>query len=311
MRLGIDIMGGDYAPQVPMQGTIMALEHLPSNIKMVLFGDAAFIESYLKDNGIRDPRIEIVPTTEVIEMHESPAQAFLQKHNSSISVGFQYLKDDKIDNFASAGSTGAMMVGAMQVIKVIEGINRPCIASLVPKPDGNYSIIADVGLNPDAKPDVLNQYAIIASKYAQFVLGVEKPKVALLNIGSEPEKGNLLAKATYELMKENKEINFIGNVEGFDVLKNKADVIITDGFVGNIVLKMAEGFYSAMKKRNIQDEYLQKFNFENYGGTPVLGVNKPIIIGHGASTPKAIMNMIIHTYKVTKAELVEKLKEAF
>jgi len=311
MRLGIDIMGGDYAPLVPMQGTIMALENLPSNIQMVLFGDVAFIESYLKDNGIRDPRIEIVPTTEVIEMHESPAQAFLQKQNSSISVGFQYLKDGKIDNFASAGSTGAMMVGAMQMIKVIEGIIRPCIASLVPKPDDNYSIIADVGLNPDAKPDVLNQYAIIASKYAQFVLGVERPKVALLNIGSEPEKGNLLAKATYELMKENKEIYFIGNVEGFDLLKNKADVIITDGFVGNIVLKMAEGFYSAMKKRNVQDEYLQKFNFENYGGTPVLGVNKPIIIGHGASTSKAIMNMIIHTYKVTKAELVEKLKEAF
>ena len=311
MKLGIDIMGGDYAPLVPMQGTMMALEQLPSNIKMVLFGDATFIESFLKDNRINDPRIEIVPTTEVIEMHESPAQAFMQKQNSSISVGFQYLKEGKIDNFASAGSTGAMMVGAMQVIKVIEGINRPCIASLVPKPEGDYSIIADVGLNPDAKPEILNQYAIIASKYAQFVLGIENPKVALLNIGSEPEKGNLLAKATYEQMKENKSIEFIGNVEGFDILKNKADVIITDGFVGNIVLKMAEGFYSVMKKRNIQDEYLQKFNFENYGGTPVLGVNKPIIIGHGASTPKAIMNMILHAYKVTRAELVEKLKETF
>ncbi|NMC98487.1 MAG: phosphate--acyl-ACP acyltransferase, partial [Bacteroidales bacterium] len=244
-------------------------------------------------------------------MHESPAQAFVQKQNSSIFVGFQYLKAEKINCFASAGSTGAMMVGAMQVIKVIEGIIRPCIASFIPKPDGNFSIIADVGLNPDAKPDVLNQYAIIASKYAQFVLGVEKPKVALLNIGEEPEKCNLLAKATYELMKENESINFIGNVEGFDILKNKADVIITDGFVGNIVLKMAEGFYSAMKKRDINDEYIHKFNFENYGGTPVLGVNKPIIIGHGASTAKAIMNMILLTYKVTKAELVQKLKEAF
>jgi glycerol-3-phosphate acyltransferase PlsX len=274
-------------------------------------GDAQKIQSYLNENHISDSRIEIVPTSEVIEMHESPAQAFVQKQNSSIFVGFQYLKAEKINCFASAGSTGAMMVGAMQVIKVIEGIIRPCIASFIPKPDGNFSIIADVGLNPDAKPDVLNQYAIIASKYAQFVLGVEKPKVALLNIGEEPEKGNLLAKATYELMKENESINFIGNVEGFDILKNKADVIITDGFVGNIVLKMAEGFYSAMKKRDINDEYIHKFNFENYGGTPVLGVNKPIIIGHGASTAKAIMNMILLTYKVTKAELVQKLKEAF
>ncbi|HNV95848.1 MAG TPA: phosphate acyltransferase PlsX [Bacteroidales bacterium] len=311
MKLGIDIMGGDYAPLVSLQGTVMALEQLPNDVTVVLFGDAQKIQSYLNENHISDSRIEIVPTSEVIEMHESPAQAFVQKQNSSIFVGFQYLKAEKINCFASAGSTGAMMVGAMQVIKVIEGIIRPCIASFIPKPDGNFSIIADVGLNPDAKPDVLNQYAIIASKYAQFVLGVEKPKVALLNIGEEPEKGNLLAKATYELMKENESINFIGNVEGFDILKNKADVIITDGFVGNIVLKMAEGFYSAMKKRDINDEYIHKFNFENYGGTPVLGVNKPIIIGHGASTAKAIMNMILLTYKVTKAELVQKLKEAF
>lgn len=311
MKLGIDIMGGDYAPQFPLEGTILALEQLPKDVTVVLFGDAQKIQSFLHEKNISDSRIEVVPTSEVIEMHESPAQVFIQKQNSSITVGFQYLKAEKINSFASAGSTGAMMVGAMQVIKVIEGIIRPCIASLIPKPDGNYSIIADVGLNPDAKPDVLNQYAIIASKYAQFVLGIEKPKVALLNIGSEPEKGNLLAKATYELMKENESIDFIGNVEGFDILKNKADVIISDGFVGNIVLKMAEGFYSVMKKRNIDDEYIQKFNFENYGGTPVLGVNKPIIIGHGASTPKAIMNMILHTYKVTKAELVQKLKEAF
>lgn len=311
MKLGIDIMGGDYAPQVSLQGTVMALEQLPNDVTVVLFGDAQEIQSYLNENHISDSRIEIVPTSEVIEMHESPAQAFLQKQNSSIFVGFQYLKAEKINSFASAGSTGAMMVGAMQVIKVIEGIIRPCIASFIPKPNGNFSIIADVGLNPDAKPDVLNQYSIIASKYAQFVLGIEKPKVALLNIGAEPEKGNLLAKATYELMKENESIDFIGNVEGFDILKNKADVIISDGFVGNIVLKMAEGFYSAMKKRNVEDEYIHKFNFENYGGTPVLGVNKPIIIGHGASTAKAIMNMILLSYKVTKAELVQKLKEAF
>lgn len=311
MRLGVDIMGGDYAPQYPLEGTIKALEQLPGDVSVVLFGDAQKIQSYLHEKHISDGRIEIVSTSEVIEMHEPPAQAFLQKQNSSITVGFQYLKAEKINSFASAGSTGAMMVGAMQVIKVIDGINRPCIASLIPKPDGNYSIIADVGLNPDAKPEVLNQYAIIASKYAHFILGIDNPKVALLNIGEESEKGNLLAKATYEMMKQNNSIHFIGNVEGFDILKNKADVIITDGFVGNVVLKLAEGFYSVMKKRNIDDDYLHKFNFENYGGTPVLGVNKPVIIGHGASTPKAIMNMILHSYKVTKAELVQKLKEAF
>ncbi len=219
MKLGIDIMGGDYAPLVPLQGTIMALEHLPQDVTLVLFGDKVFIDNYLKENNITDSRIEVVPTTEVIEMHESPASAFVQKTNSSITVGFQYLKGEKINAFASAGSTGAMMVGAMQVIKAIEGVIRPCIASVIPKLDSKYAIIADVGLNPDCKPEVLNQYALIASKYAQFVLGVENPRVGLLNIGSEPEKGNLLAKAAYEIMSQNKSYNFIGNVEGYDILR--------------------------------------------------------------------------------------------
>lgn len=311
MKLGIDIMGGDYAPLVPLQGTIMALEHLPQDVSLVLFGDKVFIDNYLSENKINNNRIEVVHTTEIIEMHESPASAFIQKTNSSITVGFQYLKSEKINAFASAGSTGAMMVGAMQVIKAIEGIIRPCIASIIPKPDGKYSIIADVGLNPDCKPDVLNQYALIASKYAHFVLGIENPRVGLLNIGSEPEKGNLLAKAAHEIMTQNKTYNFIGNIEGYDIFKDKCDIIICDGFVGNIILKLAESIYKILKKRNLVDDYIEKLNFENYGGTPVLGVNKPIIIGHGSSTPKAMMNMILNTYKITKAEIVQKLKEAF
>jgi glycerol-3-phosphate acyltransferase PlsX len=311
MKLGIDIMGGDYAPLVPLQGTIMALEHLPPDVKIVLYGKEEGINTFLKENNIKDNRIEIVYTTETIEMHESPAVAFNQKIDSSIYVGFKHLKEEYIQGFASAGSTGAMMVGAMQVIKVIKGIIRPCITSIVPRLDGTNAIIADVGLNPDCKPEVLYQYAIIASKYAKFVLNIENPRVALLNIGSEPEKGNILAKASYELMSQSKDFNFIGNVEGYDLFKNKADVIITDGFVGNIILKMAEGFYWLLKKRNLIDDYFAKFNFENYGGTPILGINKTVIIGHGASTPKAIMNMILHTYKVIKSELIEKLKESF
>lgn len=311
MKLGIDIMGGDFAPRVPLEGTIMALEHLPQNVTLVLFGNKESINNYLKENNVTDSRIEIVPTTEVIEMHEAPATAFSQKTNSSISIGFQYLKDEKIDAFASAGSTGAMLVGAMQVIKAIKGVIRPCIASVIPKFDNKYAIIADVGLNPDCKPEVLNQYALIASKYVQFVFGVENPKVGLLNIGSEPEKGNLLAKAAFEIMKHNKSYNFIGNVEGYDIFTEKCDVIICDGFVGNIILKLAESFYQIMKSRNLVDDYVEKLNFENYGGTPILGVNKPIIIGHGSSTSKAMMNMIINMYKVTKSEIVQKLKEVF
>ncbi len=312
MNLGVDIMGGDFAPLTPLKGVVMALNHLPSDVNLYLFGDEKAITDFYNENQISDSRLKIVPTTEVIEMHESPASAFNQKKNSSITVGFHYLKQGEIHAFASAGSTGAMMVGAMHVIKAIEGIMRPCIASVIPRPDGQYSIIADVGLNPDCKPDVLQQYAIITSKYAEFVLGITNPRVALLNIGAEPEKGNLLAKATYDLLKSGENnINFIGNIEGYDIFEGKADVIICDGFVGNIVLKMAEGLFSLLKKRNLIDAYLEKFNFENYGGTPVLGVNKPIIIGHGASTEKAIMNMILHMYRVTKSQLVEKLKEAF
>ncbi len=311
MKLGIDIMGGDYAPLVPLQGIEMALKHLPNDVQLVLFGDNDVITSYFNKNIIDQKRIEIVPTSQIIEMQDSPALAFNQKSDSSITVGFKYLKAGEINGFASAGSTGAMMIGAMQVIKAIEGVMRPCIASTVPRLDGSYAIIADVGLNPDCKPDVLYQYAIISSKYAQFVLGMENPRIALLNIGSEPEKGNLLAKAAYDIMLASKDFNFVGNVEGYDIFKNKADVIITDGFVGNIILKMAEGFYWLLKKRNMVDDYFDKFNFENYGGTPILGINKTVIIGHGASTPKAIMNMILHTYKVVKAELVQKLKEAF
>jgi glycerol-3-phosphate acyltransferase PlsX len=311
MKLGIDIMGGDYAPNIPLEGTIMALEHLPKDVDVVLFGHKEQIESYLNNKNIHDNRISIVHAPEVIEMHETPASAFSQKINSSITVGFQHLKADNIQAFASAGSTGAMMVGAMHVIKSIEGVIRPCISSLIPRPDGKFSIIADIGLNPDCKPDVLYQYAIIASKYAQFVLGIKQPRVALLNIGSEPEKGNLLAKAAFELMKDSNDFNFVGNIEGYDIFKDKTDVIICDGFVGNIILKMGEGFYSMLKKRNLTDDFIQKINPEIYGGTPVLGVNKTIIIGHGASTAVAIMNMILHMHKVVHAELVEKLKNAF
>ncbi len=311
MRLGIDIMGGDYAPNVPLEGTVMALKHLPKDVEVSLFGNKEQIESYLIEKNIHDQRLFVVHAPEVIEMHESPAAAFSQKTNSSITVGFQHLKDNQINAFASAGSTGAMMVGAMQVIKSIEGIIRPCIASIIPKPNGNFSIIADVGLNPDCKPDVLYQYAIIASKYSQFVLGIKQPKVALLNIGTEPEKGNLLVKATYDTMNNSKDFNFIGNIESNELFTDKADVLICDGFVGNIILKMAEGFYSLLKERNLTDDFIQKLNFEIYGGTPILGVNKTIIIGHGASTALAIMNMILHMYRVVKAELVEKIKNFF
>lgn len=311
MKIGVDIMGGDFAPEYTLQGSVLARKQLPSEVTLVLIGPAKIIEPYIKQHS-QFEGFEIVEANDVIEMGDHPAKAFVQKPNSTISVGLNLLSKGNLDGFASAGSTGAVLVGTMYTIKSILGIIRPCLATTIPLENGSNLVLADVGLSPDCRPDVLYQYAILASKYSEFIYNVKNPKVGLLNIGSESEKGNLLAKATYDLMKDTNHFNFIGNIEGNDLLKlDKADVVICDGFVGNILLKQMEGFYHLLKQRKLSDDYIERFNFENYGGLPILGVNKVVIIGHGASTPKAIMNMIIHTYNVINSKLIEKLKETF
>jgi glycerol-3-phosphate acyltransferase PlsX len=312
MKIGVDIMGGDFAPEFTLQGAVMARKQLPEGIKLVLVGPCEKINSFLLENGENITNYEVVDAPDVIEMGDHPSKAFAQKPKSSIAVGFDLLNKGLIDGFASAGNTGAVLVGTMYTIKSILGVIRPCIAATVPRKDGSNLILADVGINPDCKPDVLYQYAILASKYAEHLYGVKNPRVGLLNVGSEPEKGNLLAKATFDLMKETSHFNFIGNIEGNDLLNSdKADVAICDGFVGNILLKQAEGFYQMLKESNLATDYIERFNFENYGGLPILGVNKTVIIGHGASTSKAVMNMILLTYNVENSKLIYKLKEIF
>jgi glycerol-3-phosphate acyltransferase PlsX len=312
MRIGVDAMGGDFAPEAVIFGAILAQKQLSSDQRIVLFGDEVQIISLLKKGNAKPNDFEIIHCTEVIEMCENPAKAFSKKPDSSISNGFKALATKQIDGFASAGSTGAMLVGAMYTIKQIPGIIRPSIASYIPVSQTKFNLLLDVGLNPDCKPEVLYQYGILGSLFAKFVLGNLNPRVALLNIGEEDEKGNLLAKSTFELMKNNKDFNFVGNVEGSDLFKDdKADVVVCDGFVGNIVLKEAEAFYRIIKKRKIEDPYLEMFNAENYGGTPILGVNEPVIIAHGSSNPNAIMNMILQTKEVISSNLCLKIKEAF
>ncbi|MBI5539730.1 MAG: phosphate acyltransferase [Bacteroidia bacterium] len=312
MKIGVDIMGGDFAPEFTLQGAVMARKQLSEEVKLVLIGPAERINTLLLEQNENLNNYEVVDAPDVIEMGDHPAKAFAQKPKSSISVGFDLLNTGKIDSFASAGNTGAVLVGATYTIKSIPGVIRPCIAATVPRKDGSNLILADVGINPDCKPDVLYQYAILASKYAEHIYNINNPRVGLLNVGSEPEKGNLLAKATYDLMKETSHFNFIGNIEGNDLFNSdKADVAICDGFVGNILLKQAEGFYQMLKEGNLANEYVERFNFENYGGLPILGVNKTVVIGHGASTSKAIMNMIILTYNVENSKLIYKLKEIF
>ena len=305
-------MGGDFAPEAAVKGAVLALARIKPGTRIVLFGDRERIEAILDGEQCPVDSFDIVPTTEVIEMGDHPAQAFSKKTDSSIVVGFQHLKAGQIDGFASAGSTGAMMVGSSMVIKQVEGVIRPTICTSIPTDAGVDSVLLDVGLNVDCKPDVLYQYGIIGSIYAKAMLGIENPRVALLNIGEEPEKGNLAVKAAHELMRETTEFNFAGNIEANLVFtKEVADVIVCDGFVGNVLLKEAEGFYSLMQKQGVTSPFIEALNYEEIGGTPVLGINSTVIIAHGCSSPKAIQNMILHTEGAIQAGLVEKFKEAF
>ncbi len=310
MKIGIDIMGGDYAPAVTVAGAVLAQKDLESSVELVLIGNKELIIKELEKEGVSPSSFVIIHADDVIGMGEHPTKAFIKKPNSSIAKGFELLAKKEINAFASAGNTGAMLVGSMYTVKSIPGIIRPCITSAVPKQDGGFTILLDVGSNPDCKPDVLYQYAILGSNYAQHVYGVKNPKVGLLNLGEEEEKGSILTQATFQLMKDTEDFNFIGNVEGRDILLKDVDVVVCDGFTGNIVLKMAESFYTLMAKRNLLDDYFSTFNYENYGGTPILGVNSNVIIGHGISNDTAIKNMILHSVEVAKAELSEKLKLA-
>ncbi|MDR1056065.1 MAG: phosphate acyltransferase PlsX [Prevotellaceae bacterium] len=311
MIIGVDAMGGDFAPKNEVLGAIKAFPRLKAGSRIALFGDKNQIEAIAKAEGFDVSNFDAIHTTEVIGMNDLPAKAFVQKPDSSISVGFTALAEGKINGFASAGNTGAMMAAAMYSVKVIDGIIRPCISTDLPLMNGKTALLLDVGFNSDCKPEMLYQYALLGSIYASEVMDINNPRVALLNIGEEEEKGDLLTKAAYELMKGTSDFNFVGNVEGHAILSGKvADVVVCDGFVGNVVLKLAEGFYRVALKQGIDNEYFNRFNYEIYGGTPALGVNAPVIIGHGASSPRAIMNMILQTEHVIKAELVKKVKEA-
>jgi glycerol-3-phosphate acyltransferase PlsX len=311
MKIGFDILGGDFAPENCLEGLVMAARELPKDVKLVLIGDSEVAKKYFKEKKIDESQFEYVHTMEVIEMGEHPTKAFSQKPNSSIFLGFKLLKEKQIDAFASSGNTGAMLVGSMFTVKAIPGVIRPCITSILPKEHGGFGIILDVGTNADCKPDVLYQFGILGSICAKEVYKINNPKVGLLNIGEEPEKGNLVAQAAHALMKDSKDFNFVGNVEGREVFGDKADVIVCEGFVGNILLKTAEAFYDVIKARDRSDDYFDKFNYELYGGTPVLGINANVLIGHGISSALAFKNMLILAKDVVDAKLNDKITQIF
>lgn len=309
MNICLDMMGGDFAPLQAVKGIQLYLSEQTAPANLFLVGDQQQIEKLLKDHNISSPDITVVHADQVIDMHEHPTKALKEKPKSSISIGFHLLASGKTDAFISAGNTGAMLVGALFSIKAIEGVIRPTISSVIPKENGKTGLLLDVGLNADCKPEQLNQFAIMGSVYAQLVLGIDKPRVALINVGEEEGKGNLLAQATYPLLKENKHINFVGNVEGRDLLEDKADVMVCEGFTGNIILKLAESLYDITHRNQMHNEFFERFNFEIYGGTPVLGVAKPVIIGHGISESTAFKNMILVAQKMIETDVLGKMKE--
>lgn len=311
MNIGVDIMGGDYAPYAVVEGVVDSLEHLSADDTLILLGDEKAIVEKLGEMNVSSPKLKIVPTTEVIEMGDHPARAFSQKKDSSIAAGFRMLKEGGLDGFCSAGNTGAMLVGASYTVNVIPGVFRPALATMLPCVDGRNSVMLDVGLNPDSKPDVLLQYGILGSLYAKFVLSIPEPNVGLLNIGKEETKGTANVKAAYELMKDHPGLNFAGNIEGHSLFhEDITDVLVCDGFIGNIVLKQAEAIYMLSKKIHVAHPFFERMNFENIGGTPIVGINANVVIGHGISKRKAIMNMILQTRAVVKANLAKKIIEA-
>lgn len=310
MRIGLDIMGGDFAPDHTIDGAIEALPHIGDDT-LVLFGDEAVIRTALRQRGVDSERFDIVHAPEQITMEEKPLRALQEKPDSSIAVGFKMLVQKQIDAFSSAGNSGAMVAGAASIIKTIDRVIRPCTATTIPQEEGPDSVVLDIGTTPDAKPDVMLQFGMLGRIYAQTVLGISEPRVCLLNVGTEDGKGNLQCQAAFRLMKGTPYFHFVGNMEPRDLFKNKADVFVTDGFVGNILIKQIETFYRLFQKRRFSDPLIDRLNYELYGGSPILGVNAPVVLGHGISSATAIKNMVLQSRSMFENKTTEKINFMF
>lgn len=310
MKIGLDIMGGDYAPEAAVLGAILAHKAL-SDYKLVLIGDKDIAVKILQENNYSPDNFEFVHTTEVIGMGEHPTKAIVQKADSSISVGFKLLKEGAIQAFSSAGNTGAMLVGSMFSVKTIPGVQRPAITSIVPQVSGGVGVLLDVGANADCKPDMLLQFGMLGKLLAEYVYKISEPRVALVNIGEEEEKGNILSQTAFPLFKSSTLFNFVGNVESRHLFDDVADVMVSDGFTGNIIIKLSESFYEIALKKGIKDEFFDRFNYEQYGGSPILGVNAPVVVGHGISNPEAIKNMVLLSKDILESGLIDKITQAF
>lgn len=312
MKIALDAMGGDFAPGVIVKGALLASKEVKEDTKIILIGQEEAVHTAFSSNNTPIPsNIEVVHAPDFIEMGENPIKALQKKPNSSISTGYRLLKNKEVDAFCSAGNTGAMMVGAMFSVQLIPGIIRPVIMAYVPKVSGKRGIILDVGANTDCKPDILAQFAQLGSLFCQHVLQMDQPKVGLVNLGEEEEKGNLATKEAFKLLTNHKHINFVGNIEGRYFFNDDADVLVCDGFLGNVIVKMAESMFDIIKKRAIKDSFFDNFNSDVVGASPILGVNGNVVVAHGASNDVAIKNAILLSEKITETNITEKIRESF
>lgn len=324
MKIAVDAMGGDYAPEEVVKGAVSALEE--RDLEIILLGDIEKIKEELIKYKYKKDKLSVINCKEYIETAEFPLDAIRSKRDSSIVVGTKLLKDNKADAFISAGNSGAVMAAALLELGCVPGIRRPTIAAILPSAKGKV-LVLDVGANVDCKPEHLPQFALIGSKYVKYILGIKNPKIGLLNIGEEENKGNKFAQNAYEKLK-NTDINFVGNIEGKDIFKGKVDVVVCDGFTGNILLKSSEGLaklllttinnmiISQLPQNQEMDKLTQNFmdlvkmtDYTEHGGTPLLGVNGLCFICHGRSKAKSFKNAILNTGKFVDAKLVEHFKE--
>jgi len=324
MKIAIDAMCGDYAPEEVVKGAVSALEE--RDLAIVLLGHIEKIKEELLKYKYRKDKLSIINCKEYIETGEFPLDAIRSKRDSSIVVGTKLIKNNQADAFISAGNSGAVMAAALLELGCIHGIRRPTIGALLPSAKGEV-LVLDVGANVDCKPEHLPQFALIGSKYAKYILGIKNPKIGMLNIGEEENKGNKFAQNAYKKL-GNANINFVGNIEGKDIFKGKVDVVVCDGFTGNILLKSSEGLAKLLlteinkmiisqlpqnkemnKLREIFMNLVKMTDYTEHGGSPLLGVNGLCFICHGRSKSKTFKNAILNTGKFIDADIVEHFKE--
>jgi len=303
MNIGIDMLGGDFAPLEAEAGVLQFLAQYPS-ARLTLVGSEALTQHFVQQ---LSTSITLIPSLAVSSAQQSLSKRHRKGSFDSLLVGFELLSSGAIDALVSAGDTGEILKHALTDLPPFSNVLRPAMGVVIPKEGGASGLLLDVGLNADCRPEHLNQFAGLGTRYAQTMLGIKAPRVALLNIGEEREKGNRLAQSAHRLLQQNGNINFIGNIEGGDVFSNKADVLVCDGFTGNIVLKLGESLFRMATQKGIENPWLHQLNFEMQGGAPVLGISKPVVVGHGISNRLAFSNMILLAQKMLEKGVVEKL----